>query len=73
MCMYMPPPMHTQWFTILAVYFLVVDEKNLQQSEEIAVEFVHLLLFFNCVVDESSYTNKIYNKIPYSKDGDNQV
>jgi hypothetical protein len=29
-------------FTILAVHFFVVDEKNLQQLEEIIVDFFHL-------------------------------
>jgi hypothetical protein len=50
-------------FTVLAVHFFVVDEKNLQRSEKIVVDFFHLHQFFCLYEDESSYTykNELYN------------
>jgi hypothetical protein len=56
--MYMLLHMHIRQFTVLAVHFFVVDEKNLQQSEKIVVDFFHLHQFFCLYEDESSYTYK---------------
>ncbi len=54
---------HVQRFTVLAVHFLVVDEKNLQRPEKIVVEFFHLHHCFCLYEDESSYTytNVLYD------------
>jgi hypothetical protein len=63
MCMYVLLHTHIQQFTVLAVHFFIVDEKNLQQSEKIVIEFFHLKHFFCLYEDESSYTYKniLYN------------
>ncbi len=60
---------HIRQFTVIAVHFFVVDEKNLQRLEKIVVDFFHLHQFF-LFVWRWKFIHIQKFTLRYCKDGD---